>query len=319
MSEQFVVASSPHIREGSTTRRIMLDVLIALVPAAFAAVWFFGLRALLVMVVCMASAVFWEWGSRKLFRRESTVGDLSAMVTGLLLALNLTATIPLWIAVVGTFLAIVMIKQLFGGIGQNFMNPALGARAILVVAYGRAMTSWIAPGSSGIDAVSTATPLMIMRDGGELPALADLFFGSVGGCLGETSALAILIGFVYLLVRKIITWEIPVLMTGSAMLLIWVLGGDGLFDGDPLRHMLAGGLLLGAVFMATDYATSPVTTKARWIYAIGCGALTAVFRMFTNMTEGVSFAIILMNVATPLMDRLIVKKSFGEVGNDTAK
>ncbi len=313
MSGQYVVASSPHIRQGSTTKRIMSDVLIALIPACIAAIWFFGLRALLVMVVSVFSAIGWEWVTQKLLKRPATVGDLSAAVTGLLLAMNLTSTIPIWIVIVGTFLAIVVIKQLFGGIGQNFMNPALGARAILVVAYGRAMTSWVAP---GVDAVSTATPLMAMKEGLPLPALADLFFGSVGGCLGETSALAILIGFLWLLIRKVIRWDITVLMVGSTALLVWMLGTNGLFTGDPLRHMLSGGLLLGAVFMATDYATSPVSNKARWIYAIGCGVLTAVFRLFTTMPEGVSFAIILMNTATPLLDRLTVQKSFGGVQND---
>jgi len=313
MSGQYVVASSPHIRQGTTTKRIMIDVIIALVPACIAAVWFFGLRAILVLVVSVLSAIGWEWLTRKLLKRTSTIGDFSAAVTGILLALNLTSTIPIWIVIVGTFLAIVVIKQLFGGIGQNFINPALGARAILVVAYGRAMTSWVSP---GVDAVSTATPLMAMKEGLPLPSFADLFFGSVGGCLGETSALALLIGFVWLLARKVIKWDITVLMVGSTALLVWVLGSEGLFTGDPLRHILSGGLLLGAVFMATDYSTSPVSNKARWIYAIGCGALTAIFRLFTTMPEGVSFAIILMNTATPLMDRLMIQKSFGGVKND---
>lgn len=310
MSGQFTVAASPHIREGSTTRRIMADVLIALLPATLAAIVFFGLRALLVTVVCVTTAVGWEWASRKLMRRPDTIGDLSAAVTGLLLALNLTASIPIWIAVVGTFIAIVVIKQLFGGIGQNFMNPALGARAILVVAYGRAMTSWVSP--AGVDAVSSATPLGILKAGtGDLPGYAELFFGRVGGCLGETSALAILLGFAYLLVRRIISWEIPVLFVGTTALLTWVMGPAGAFSGDPLYHVLAGGLLLGAVFMATDYSTSPVSRKGKWIYAIGCGVLTAIFRLFTTMPEGVSFAIILMNVMTPLLDRMTVSVSFG--------
>ncbi len=310
MSGQFTVAASPHIREGSTTRRIMADVLIALLPATVASVVFFGLRALLVVVACVVSAVGWEWASRKLMRRPDTIGDLSAAVTGLLLALNLTASIPIWMAIVGTFIAIVVIKQLFGGIGQNFMNPALGARAILVVAYGRAMTAWVNP--AGVDAVTTATPLGVLKAGtGDLPGYADLFFGRIGGCLGETSGLAILLGFAWLLLRKIISWEIPVLFVGTTALLTWILGPAGAFTGDPLFHVLAGGLLLGAVFMATDYSTSPVSTKGKWIYAIGCGVLTAIFRLFTTMPEGVSFAIILMNVMTPLLDRLTVPVSFG--------
>lgn len=310
MSGQFVVASSPHIREGSTTRRIMMDVLLALLPATAASVWFFGPRALLVAAVSILTAIGWEWGSRRLMKRPDAIGDFSAVVTGLLLALNLPPSIPLWIVAVGTFLAIVVIKQLFGGIGQNFMNPALGARAILVVAYGQAMTSWIAP-NGGADAISIATPLMAMREGGDLPALADLFFGRVGGSLGETSALAILLGFAWLLIRRVISWEIPVLMCGTTALLVWILGTGGLFTGDPLRHVLSGGLLLGAVFMATDYSTSPISKRGIWIYGIGCGMLTAVFRLYTSMPEGVSFAIILMNSLTPLLDRLTIPVPFG--------
>ncbi len=310
MSVQYTVASSPHIREGTTTRRIMSDVLIALLPASAASVWFFGLRALLLIAVCILTAVGWEWVSRRLMKRDDTIGDLSAVVTGLLLALNLPVTIPLWISIVGTFLAIVVIKQLFGGIGQNFMNPALGARAILVVAYGQAMTAWVAPGG-GVDAVSVATPLMAMREGGALPSYLDLFLGRIGGSLGETSAAAILLGFIWLLARRVISWEIPVLFCGTTALLTWFLGTGGLFTGDPLRHLLSGGLLLGAVFMATDYSTSPVSNRGKWIYAVGCGLLTAVFRLFTSMPEGVSFAIILMNSLTPLLDRLTVPVSFG--------
>jgi electron transport complex protein RnfD len=270
----------------------MADVLIALLPATVASVVFFGLRALLVVVACVVSAVGWEWASRKLMRRPDTIGDLSAAV------------------IVGTFIAIVVIKQLFGGIGQNFMNPALGARAILVVAYGRAMTAWVNP--AGVDAVTTATPLGVLKAGtGDLPGYADLFFGRIGGCLGETSGLAILLGFAWLLLRKIISWEIPVLFVGTTALLTWILGPAGAFTGDPLFHVLAGGLLIGAVFMATDYSTSPVSTRGKWSYAIGCGVLTAIFRLFTTMPDGVSFAIILMNVMTPLLDRLTVPVSFG--------
>ena len=313
MSEQYTVSSSPHIREGASTRRIMADVLLALLPATAASVYFFGPRALAVVLVCIATAIGWEWASRRLMKRPDTIGDLSAAVTGLLLALNLPVTVPLWMAVVGTFLAIIVIKQLFGGIGPNFMNPALGARAILTVAYGQAMTTWVAPGwpAAGVDAVSAATPLGVLKEGGTLPGYADLFLGNVGGSLGETSALALLVGFAYLLVRRIVSWEIPVLFCATTALLTWVIGPAGLFTGDPLFHLLAGGLLLGAIFMATDYSTSPVSMKGKLIYAIGCGLLTAVFRLFTTMPEGVSFAILLMNSLTPLLDRLSVPVSFG--------
>lgn len=313
MSVQYTVSSSPHIREGTSTTRIMADVLLALLPATAASVYFFGPRALAVVLVCVATAIGWEWASRRLMKRPGTIGDLSAAVTGLLLALNLPVTIPLWMAAVGTFVAIVVIKQLFGGIGQNFMNPALGARAILTVAYGQALTAWVAPGwpAAGIDAVSAATPLGALKEGGSLPGYADLFFGNVGGSLGETSALALLIGFAWLLVRRVISWEIPVLFCGTTALLTWVIGPSGLFSGDPVFHLLAGGLLLGAIFMATDYSTSPVSMKGKIIYAVGCGLLTAVFRLFTTMPEGVSFAILLMNSLTPLLDRMTVPVSFG--------
>ncbi len=313
MSVQYTVSSSPHIREGTSTTRIMADVLLALLPTTIAAVWFFGPRALAVALVCVITAVGWEWASRRLMKRQDTTGDLSAAVTGLLLALNLPVAVPLWMAAVGTFVAVVVIKQLFGGIGQNFMNPALGARAILTVAYGQAMTAWVAPGwtAAGVDAVSAATPLGVLKDGGIMPGYADLFLGNVGGSIGETSALALLIGFLWLLARRVVSWEIPVLFCGTTVLLTWIAGPTGLFTGDPLYHLLAGSLLLGSIFMATDYATSPVSKKGKILYAIGCGLLTAVFRLFTTMPEGVSFAIILMNTLTPLLDRMTVPVSFG--------
>lgn len=286
----------------------MLDVIIALIPASAAGVWFYGLRALLVILVTVAAAVASEYLMRLGLKREQTISDLSAVVTGLLLALNLPPTIPIWIAIVGSVIAIALIKQLFGGLGQNFMNPALGARVMLVVAWAGRMTTWIDPVT---DAVTSATPLGMLKEGGAKALYVDMFWGNIAGCIGETSAFAILIGFAYLLVRKVISWRIPVIFTGTVALLTWVLGPNGMFTGDPLYHVLGGGLLLGAVFMATDYVTNPITPKGIVIYAIGCGVLTTLFRLYGNMPEGVSFAIILMNIITPLIDRFTVPVSFG--------
>jgi electron transport complex protein RnfD len=290
----------------------MLDVLIALLPASLAGVYFFGLDAALTIIVCVVSSVAFEYLARRILKRSNTLSDLSAAVTGLLLALNLPPAIPKWMAVVGSFFAIVVIKQLFGGIGQNFINPALGARVILLVAYGTKMTQWTAPrGFSGTDAIASATPLGVLKEGGELPGYLDMFLGNVGGSLGETSALALIIGGLYLLIRKVISWEIPVIYIGTVALLSWILGPEGFMTGDPLFHILAGGLMIGAIFMATDYTTSPMTRKGAIIYAIGCGLLTIIFRLYTNMPEGVSYAILLMNTAVPLIDRHTKPKRFG--------
>ncbi|NLN64760.1 MAG: RnfABCDGE type electron transport complex subunit D [Clostridiaceae bacterium] len=309
MENRLFVSSSPHLRENASTRKIMLDVIIALLPAVVAGIWFFGMRAALVIIVTVAAAVLTEYLMRLGLKREQTVSDLSAVVTGLLLALNLPPSIPIWIAIVGSVIAIALIKQLFGGLGQNFMNPALGARVMLVVAWAGRMTTWTDPVT---DAVATATPLGALKEGTlQSFSYSELFWGNIAGCIGETSAFAILLGCAWLLARKVITWRIPVFFVGTVALLTWVLGPDGLFTGDPLYHILAGGLMLGAVFMATDYVTNPITRKGRIIFAIGCGVLTSLFRLYGNMPEGVSFAIILMNIVTPLIDRHTVPVSFG--------
>ena len=312
MENRLSMSSSPHIRSDASTSKIMRDVLIALLPASLAGVYFFGLDAALTIIVCVVSSVAFEYLARRILKRSNTLSDLSAAVTGLLLALNLPPAIPKWMAVVGSFFAIVVIKQLFGGIGQNFINPALGARVILLVAYGTKMTQWTAPrGSSGTDAIASATPLGVLKEGGELPGYLDMFLGNIGGSLGETSALALIIGGLYLLIRKVISWEIPVIYIGTVALLSWILGPEGFMTGDPLFHILAGGLMIGAIFMATDYTTSPMTRKGAIIYAIGCGLLTIIFRLYTNMPEGVSYAILLMNTAVPLIDRHTKPKRFG--------
>ncbi|MCX7774391.1 MAG: RnfABCDGE type electron transport complex subunit D [Clostridia bacterium] len=313
MDKRFSVSSSPHIRSEATTQRIMLDVLIALLPASFAGIYFFGVRAAMVIAVTVISSVAFEFITRKyLLKRSNTIGDLSAAVTGLLLALNLPPAFPLWMAVVGSFFAIVIVKQLFGGLGQNFVNPALAARAILLVAYGTKMTFWTAPLSpQGADAVSAATPLGMLKEGGSLPSVLNMFLGQIGGSIGETSAIALLLGGVYLLARGVISWHIPVIYTGTVALIAWVLGPTGMLTGNPLFHVLAGGLLIGAIFMATDYTTSPMTRKGIVIYAVGCGVLTMLFRLYTNMPEGVSFAILLMNITVPIIDRYTAPRRFG--------
>ncbi|NLK68727.1 MAG: RnfABCDGE type electron transport complex subunit D [Clostridiaceae bacterium] len=318
MENRLFVCSSPHLRDNVSTRRIMLDVIIALIPATIAGIIFFGMRSALVVVATVAASVLTEYIMRKGLGRGQTISDLSAAVTGLLLALNLPPSIPIWIAVVGAVIATGLIKQLFGGLGQNFMNPALGARAILTVSWARWMTEWTDPlfvdavSTATVDAVSTATPLGVLKEGGASTfSYLDMFLGNVPGCIGETSALAILLGLAYLLFRRVISWHIPTFFVGTVALSTWILGPGGVFTGDPLYHVLSGGLLIGAVFMATDYATCPMTRKGRIIYAIGCGALTVLFRLYGSMAEGVSFAILLMNIVTPMIDRYTVPVAFG--------
>lgn len=305
MANALIVSSSPHIRSDEKTSRIMLDVCIALIPAVVAGVIFFGYRTLLVIMVCIASSVLAEYVTRKAMKRNNTIGDLSAAVTGLLLALCLPPTIPLWIDAVGGAVAIIIVKQLFGGLGQNFMNPALTARIILLVAWPAAMTNWVI--STGTDIVSTATPLGMVKEtiAGTLPSYMDLFMGNIGGSIGETSVFALLLGALYLIIRRVITPEIPVIFIGTTALFSW------LFGGDPLFNILAGGLMLGAFFMATDYSTSPVTIKGRLIMGFGCGFLTALIRRYTAYPEGVAFAILIMNVCVPLIDRYTMPKRFG--------
>jgi electron transport complex protein RnfD len=307
------VNSSPHIRSEVTTQRLRLDVIIALIPAAFAGIYFFGIRAALLIAVTVISSVGFEYIIRKVLKRNNTIGDFSAAVTGLILALNLPPTLPIWMAIVGSLFAIVIVKQLFGGLGYNFVNPALAARAFLVVSYGARMTTWIQPltKATAVDAVSYATPMGVLKGGGELPQLIDMFLGNIGGSLGETSALALIIGGIYLLARGVISWHIPVVYVGTVGLFAWIIGPEGIFTGNPLFHILAGGLMLGAIFMATDYTTSPMTKKGIVIYAFGCGLLTMLFRLFTNMPEGVSYAILLMNVAVPMIDRYTKPARFG--------
>ncbi len=307
MDNKLIVSSSPHIGAKTKTRNIMLDVIIALIPALIASVVMFGPRTIVVICATVAASVLAEYVCRKVMKRNNTVGDLSAIVTGLLLAFNLPSGIPIWMAVLGGVIAIVVVKQMFGGLGQNFVNPALAARIILMVSFPTAMTTWLAPMSWKADAVTTATPLALIAGGNtdQLPGYLDMFLGNRGGCLGETCVLALLIGGIYLIARKVISPIIPVVYIGVVAIFSAILGQD------PLMQILSGGLFLGAFFMATDYVTSPLTNKGKVIYAIGCGLLTVMIRTFGSLPEGVSFSIIIMNILTPHIEKLTMPRAFG--------
>jgi len=305
-----IVSVNPHIYAKDTTQTIMRDVLIALFPAVIASIVFFGVQALLVEVVCVAVAVLCEWAFEKITGRPVTILDCSAAVTGLILALNLPVNIPLWQAVFGSFVAIVVVKQLFGGIGQNFANPAITARVIMLVAFSGAMTTWAPAAFSNapVDAATAATPLAILSGAeGELPTLLQMFLGARGGSLGETSCLALLLGFAYLLYRQVITWHTPVAFIGTVLVCTALLGRQ------PLYQVMAGGLFLGAIFMATDYTTSPPTPKGRLIFGLGCGLITVLIRVWGNFPEGVSFSILLMNILNPYICEWTKTKPFGGV------
>ena len=306
MNKNMVVSVNPHIYAAQTTQTIMRDVLIALFPALIASVVFFGIQALLVAAVCVSVAVLCEWAFEKITNRPITVTDLSAAVTGLLLALNLPVEIPLWQAAFGSFVAIVVIKQFFGGIGQNFANPAITARVIMLVAFAGPMTTWAIPAFT--DATSAATPLAVIAGSeGSLPSLMNMFLGARGGSMGETSCLALLIGFAYLLYRRVISWHTPVAFIGTVLVCTALLGQQ------PLYQVMAGGLFIGAIFMATDYTTSPPTPAGKLIFGVGCGLITVLIRVWGNFPEGVSFSILLMNILNPYICDWTKTKPFGGV------
>lgn len=303
---KLIVSSSPHITSKDTTSSIMLKVIIATIPAMIASVAFFGLRALRLIAVSVLSCVAFEYIYEKLLKKPITIGDLSAVVTGILLAFNVPSTLPLWTVVIGAAFAIIVVKQLFGGIGLNFANPALTARIVLGLSYTSRMTSWVFPKTISGDVVATATPLAIYANGtGTMPNLLDMFVGSTGGVLGETSALALLIGFVFLVATKVISPVIPVTYVATVAVFAALLGVN------PIVYILGGGLLLGAIFMATDYTTSPYTTKGKIIFGIGLGLITVMIRRFASMTEGVSYAILLMNLLVPYINRGTRQKPLG--------
>ena len=305
MDNRLHLSVSPHIHSGKSTTNIMRDVIIALIPAAVAGTVIFGLRSLLVIFTCVASCVLSEALFQIAVKKDQTVGDLSAVVTGLLLALNLPANIPLWQCVIGSVFAIVIVKCLFGGIGCNPVNPAMTARVFMLVSFGT-MTVQAFP--EIVDTVAGATPLPSIANG-NLPKLSDLFFGLTGGAIGETCSLALLIGLFYLLVRRIITWHIPVSFVGSVFL--FSLFAEGFDMQKALALILSGGLLIGAFFMATDYVTSPATAKGKLVFGVGAGLLTFLIRFFGVYPEGVSFAILFMNILTPYIDALTAHKVFG--------
>lgn len=305
MENKLHVSLSPHIHSNNSTQKTMLDVIIALVPASIAAVILFGIPALIVIAVCIVSAVAGEALFNLAVKKEQTVGDLSAVVTGLILALNLPANVPLWQAAVGSLFAIVIVKGIFGGLGKNIVNPAIAARVFMLIAFG-SMTAAVFP--EGMDSASGATPLSDLAND-QTVNLMDLFLGKCGGALGETCALALLIGGIYLIVRKVITWHIPVAFIGTTFLFTLAVEGGNLET--TLAWVLSGGLMIGVFFMATDYVTSPSTAKGKLIFGIGAGVITVLIRFWGGYPEGVSFAILLMNIVNPYIDSFTQRKLFG--------
>ena len=308
------VSPSPHVRGCMTTQRIMLCVILSLMPALIMSGVIFGLKAILLISVCIVSSVIFEALTRMVMKKEQTIGDLSAVVTGILLAFNLPVSLPWWMAIIGCFVAIVIVKQLFGGLGQNFANPAIVARIVLMVSFTAEMTTWAAP--RFCDVVTEATPLAT-EYGDTVPSWADLLIGSTGGCLGETCAIALLAGGLYLIIRKIISPVTPIAFIGSVAVFSFIYG---LTQGDmsyALQHtayqVLSGGLILGAFFMATDYVTTPITGMGKLIFGIGCGLITFLIRTFGSYPEGVSFSILLMNIVTPYIDRFTMQMPIGGI------
>ena len=332
IQKMLTVSASPHKRTTDTTRGIMLDVIIAMVPALIVSVILFGPRTLLVTFISVIFCVLFEYLSRKAMKRNNTIGDLSAVVTGMLLAFNLPSTMPLWMVIIGDAVAIIVVKQFFGGIGQNFVNPALVGRIVLMASFPVAISDFQAPFAwklGTVDAVTSATPLAQFTsiygaeniktaiNASDLPTLYNMFLGVRGGCLGETCAAALLLGFLYLLVRRVISPVIPLTYIGTVAVNKLIAGkGNLLFVG---YQLLAGGLLLGAVFMATDYTTCPVSFKGKIIYAVGCGIITSLIRIFGSLPEGVSFSIILMNILVPHIEHMTTAKPFGTVKQKKAK
>ena len=310
MTDRLVVASSPHIHSPLDTRKIMGLVLAALAPAGLAGICFLGLRSLLVILTCVISCVGSEYAWQYLRGRRQTVSDLSAAVTGLLLAYNLPPTIPLWMAVCGSLFAIVIVKQFYGGLGCNIVNPALAGRAMMLISWPVAMTTWTVHGVSG------ATPLALMKAEAakDVPPLLNLLIGNVGGCIGETSVLALLLGGAFLMWKGIISWRIPAAYILTTAALGPVFGHTGGLLMPSFYEAAAGGLMLGAIFMATDYTTSPVTEKGQFIFALGCGFLTALIRTWGGYPEGVSYSILMMNLTVPLIDRATAPRILGAAG-----
>ena len=308
-----IVSSSPHIVSNTDTTRIMAMVLLALAPAFLVSIYVFGFRVVPLTLICIVASVFFEWAWNKLMKRRQTVGDLSAAVTGTLIAFNVPSGLPFWMAVVGCFVAIVIVKQLFGGIGKNVANPAIVGRIELLLSFATEMTTWPAP-RMAVDATSTATPLGILKEGaGELPSNMEMFLGFIGGSVGEVSAIALLIGGLFLIWKKVINPIIPACFIGTVFVFAFIYytatGGDALDM--AVFHVLAGGVMLGAFFMATDYVTSPLLPAGKVVFGIGCGLMTMIIRIWGQYPEGVSFAILFMNCLTPLINNFFQKRMYG--------
>ena len=325
---KLIATSNPHIRGSETTRSIMLDVIIAMLPALAFAIFNFGLRALTLTAVSVVGCIFWEWLYRKLMKKPQSIGDLSCVVTGMLLAFVCPVQMPYWMILIGDFFAIIVVKQLFGGIGKNFLNPALAVRAVLLASYAGTMTSWVDPAAgkapiigSMADVVTTATPLAVMKTG-DFAALTgtynvgNMFIGQIPGSLGEVSALALLIGGAYLIWRKVINWQTPVSYIATVAVLTFLFPKQGSGLEWMLYSVFGGGLFLGAFFMATDYATSPVTKKGQLIFGIGCGLFTVLIRYFGSYNEGVCYSIMVMNLLVALIDKYTKPTRFGVVKSD---
>lgn len=308
MSNLLHVSNSPHVRDGHTTASIMRDVFLALLPASLFGIYNFGAKAAVILIVSTLSAIFFEWVYQVLMGQKVTITDCSAAVTGLLLGMNLSHTVPWWMAVLGSAFAIIIVKQLFGGLGQNFMNPALGARCFLMISFAGQMTSFT------YDGVTGATPLALVKNGFLSVSIKDMFFGNIAGTIGETSALWLLVGAFYLVLRKVITLRIPLTYIATVAIMVTLFGGQGLDIRYIAAHIFGGGLILGAFFMATDYVSSPITVKGQYVYAVCLGLLTAIFRLFGGTAEGVSYSIIICNLLVPLIEKITMPTPFGMGG-----
>ena len=311
--EKLIASSSPHIQSKTTTQSIMRDVIIALLPAAVAGSVLFGVKAIITILVCVATTVVSEFLFNLLAKKEQTVTDLSAVVTGLILALSLPAKVDIFHCIIGSVFAIVVVKCLFGGLGCNFANPAATARVFLIIAFSASVGGATAPSIGGADLVATATPLEVIKLGtdAELPSLIDMFLGNRAGAIGETSALALILGGAYLIFRRVIKWQVPVIYIATVFLLSLIIKQDLTL---ALYQVLGGSLILAAFFMITDYSTTPLNPLGKMVFAFGCGVITVLIRFWGSYPEGVSFAILLMNILSPYIEKLCTKKPFGKVG-----
>ena len=320
--DNLIVSASPHLVTALDTQKTMLMVILALVPSLLVSTYVFGFRVLILTAVCIAASMFFEWAWNKLMKKQQTVGDLSAALTGTLIAFNVPSGLPYWIAIVGCFVAIIVVKQLFGGVGKNIVNPAITARIVLFISFATEMTTWPLPRmNQTADALTGATPLGVLAEGNpvDLPSNMELFLGYVGGSMGEVSAIALLIGGIFLVWKKIISPIIPCCFIGTVFVFSLIYyGATG--NGDALQmaifHVLAGGVMLGAIFMATDYVTSPLLPTGKVVFGIGCGIITMLIRLFGQYPEGVSFSILIMNCLTPLIDTFFQKRMYGGAKNE---